>query len=167
MSAGAAKQHRGGGRHTVERLNLRKKLLPALVLLVHAAEVGDVERLLRIGFPVGAQVESVHNPISEVDVRMTAMKRRQSSDGDFVIVVTVRVLERVSSSSIVRVYNRRKESVYESIGKVLFAVRARVRGGEGRRARDGVIVKVYRRGCREDFELRHSSFVGRGRTGLF
>ena len=70
-----------------------------------------------------------------------------------------------SSSSVVRVrvYDRREESVYKSIGEVLFVVRARKRGRKGRRARDGVEVKVYRGGRREDLELSHSNF---GRFGV-
>ena len=136
------------------------------MLPVHGAEVGDKERLLCVGFPVGAEMESVHHAVSEMDVHVTPVQRGQSGNRDFVIVMTVRVLERVSSSSSVvrvRVYDRREESVYKSIGEVLFVVRARKRGRKGRRARDGIEVKVYRGGRREDLELSHSDF---GRFGV-
>ena len=130
VSAGAAKQHRGGGRHTVERLNLRKKLLPALVLLVHAAEVGDEERFLRIGLALCTEVESVHDAVPKMDIRVATMKRRQPWDRDLVIVMTLRVLEGIGR--VVRRYDmgRGIESVYESTCKILFVLRA----AEGRRA---------------------------------
>ena len=130
VSAGAAKQHRGGGRHTVERLNLRKKLLPALVLLVHAAEVGDEERFLRIGLALCAEVESVHDPVPKMDIRVATMKRRQPWDRDLVIVMTLRVLEGIGR--VVRRYDmgRGIESVYESTCKILFVLRT----AESRRA---------------------------------
>ncbi len=98
----------GNGTRTVERLNLGKQLLPPLVLLVHRAEVGDEEGLLSVRLSVGAQVESVHDPVSEVDVRVPAVQGRQPRDRDLVIVVALGVLEVVGV--FVRVYSsgRRK-----------------------------------------------------------
>ena len=153
LSIAAEKQGGFKGR-TEERFNFGKKLPPPLVLLVHAAEVGNEEGLLRIRFTFSTEVESVHDPVSEVDVRVATVKRRESRNADFIFVMTLRVLERVSR--IMRAMGGGIETVYECIGKILFVVRARKRRGKGRRTCDDVIVEVYRDTCGEDFELGHS-----------
>lgn len=151
------------GNLTIVRLNLGEKLLPAFVLPVHAAQISDKEGFLGIGFPGCAEMERVHHPLTEMNVWVAAVQRREPRNGDLVVIMTVRVLEAVRV--ILRVYDmrRREESVYESIGKVLFVVRARERGGKRGRARDDV--KVYRAVRREDLELRHSNGVGVRRSG--
>lgn len=53
--------------------------------------------------------------------------------------------------------------MYESVGKVLFVVRAWERGRKSRRA-GNVKVKVYRAVRREDLELGHRMSVGVRRT---
>ena len=152
----AAKHSRESEKRTVERLNFGEKPLPPLVLLVHAAEVGNKEGLLGVGLALRAEVESVHDPVSEMHIRVAPMEGRQARNRNFVVVMTVGVLEGIGR--VVGLYDRGRgiESVYESVGKILFVVRTWEGGRKGGRTRDDVIVEVDRGMCGEDVELRHS-----------
>lgn len=78
------------------------------MLLVDAAEIRDEEGPLCINFPGSAEVQRVHDPVTEVDVGVTPVKWRQPRDRDFVIVVTLRVLESVDVVLRVGVEGRRE-----------------------------------------------------------
>jgi hypothetical protein len=63
--------------HTVKRLDLRQAPLPALVLIINVAKVGDEERFFRIGFIVGGEAMRIDYTVPQVHGRMPATQRRK------------------------------------------------------------------------------------------